>query len=241
MHDYNMLEDSDRVLVAVSGGVDSLVLCRLLSFWRRKAPIDYELLAVHLDMGFDEASVGPVIEQLEKIGVPSLIEKTTIGSKAIEAEDGKSGCFYCARNRRTRLFEIAREKDFTKIALGHHKEDIIETFFINMFYGGNLSTMMPRQDLFDCRLALIRPLAYLEKKAIYQMARAATIAPVKNPCPLAGDSKREKIRALLGSIYEEDPDIKSTIFAALGNVRPDYLLDPAKLSSLPGNPDENSD
>ena len=224
MHDYKMLADKDRVMIAVSGGVDSLVLFSILKNWQKKAPISYELLAVHLDMGFGEKEADLVGAQLKRLEANYLIEKTDIGPQAMEVEDGKSGCFHCSRRRRNRLFEIARENGFTKIAMGHHKEDIIETFYINMMYGGNLSTMVPRQDLFKGRLSLIRPMAYLEKKAIKELAGQLKISPVANPCPLSGTSKRQEVRDLLESIYEKDESVKSTIFSSLANVKPDYLL-----------------
>jgi tRNA 2-thiocytidine biosynthesis protein TtcA len=148
LHTYEMLADGDRVMLAVSGGIDSLVLVWLLRFWLRKAPIDYQLLAVHLDMGFGEKEAGLIAIQLDRLGVPYLIEKTDFGRRALEAEEGRSGCFHCARQRRNRLFELAREKGCNKIALGHHQEDIIETFFLNLLWAGNLSTMAPKQELF---------------------------------------------------------------------------------------------
>jgi tRNA 2-thiocytidine biosynthesis protein TtcA len=224
MHDYQMLADQDRVMVAVSGGVDSLVMLAVLRDWQLKAPIKYELLAVHLDMGFGADEAELVSAQLARLKVEYLVEKTDIGPRALEDEEGRSGCFHCARRRRNRLFEIARARNFTKIAMGHHKEDIIETFFINMMYGGNLSTMVPRQDLFGGRLSLIRPLSYLEKSAIQKIAAELGISPVGNPCPLSEKSKRQEIRTLLESMYQEDGSIKSTIFSALANIKPDYLL-----------------
>ena len=223
MHDYQMLVDRDRVMVAVSGGVDSLVLLSILRDWQLKAPIKYDLLGVHLDMGFGEDEADLVAAQLERIGVKYLVEKTDIGPRALEEEDGRSGCFYCSRKRRNRLFEMAREQNFSKLAMGHHKEDIIETFFLNMMYGGNLSTMMPKQDLFEGRLSLIRPMSYLEKTAIREISAELGITPVENPCPLSGKSKRQQVRDLLESLYREDGSIKSTIFSALANIKPDYL------------------
>jgi tRNA 2-thiocytidine biosynthesis protein TtcA len=224
MHDYQMLADQDRVMVAVSGGVDSLVLLAILRDWQLKAPIKYELMAVNLDMGFGAEEAELVAAQLARLGVEYLVEKTDIGPKALEDEEGRSGCFYCARRRRNRLFEIARERNFTKIAMGHHKEDIIETFFLNMMYAGNLSTMVPKQDLFKGRLNLIRPMAYLEKAAIREIATELGVSPVANPCPLSEKSKRQEVRDLLESLYQKDGSLKSTIFSALANIKPDYLL-----------------
>jgi tRNA 2-thiocytidine biosynthesis protein TtcA len=225
LHTYGMLAAGDRVVLAVSGGIDSLVLAWLLQFWRRKAPIDYELLAVHLDMGFGKKEAALVATQLDRLGLPYLIEKTDFGPRAMAAEDGRSGCYHCARQRRHRLFELAREKGCTKIAMGHHQEDIIETFFLNLLWAGNLSTMVPKQELFGGRLALIRPMAYLEKKEIREIGGNLGIEPVSNPCPLAKESKRMQTRALLEKqIYSLDPATKATIFNALANLRPDYLL-----------------
>jgi tRNA 2-thiocytidine biosynthesis protein TtcA len=226
LHAYRMLADGDRVLLAVSGGVDSLVLTWLLAHWRRKAPIDYRLLAVHLDMGFGEREAQLVEEQLRRLEVDYLIERTDFGRRAVAAEAGKSGCFHCARQRRNRLFALAGEKGFNKIAFGHHREDLIETFFLNVLYSGNISTMVPRQDLFGGEISLIRPLAFVDKQEIRELAEALSISPVPNPCPLAGDSKRESVRALLASLYATDPQMKANIFRALGNVKPDYLLRP---------------
>ncbi len=226
MHLYQMLADGDRVMIAVSGGIDSLVLAWLLKEWRRKAPIRYELLAVHLDMGFGGGEYDLVREQLCSIDLPMLLERTDFGRKAFVAENGKSGCYHCARQRRNRLFSLAEEHRCNKLAFGHHQEDIIETFFLNLFYGGNLSAMAPKQELFGGRLALIRPLAMVGKKHIVELGQNLGIIPVANRCPLAADSRREKIRSWLTPLYEKDPALKATIFASLGNVRPDYLLAP---------------
>ncbi len=228
MHDYDMLADGDRIMVAVSGGIDSLVLAWVLDKWRHKAPINYEILAVHLDMGFGSNEAELVEKELRALQIPALIEKTDFGQRALLAEKGKSGCFHCARKRRQRLFDLAAELKYNKLALGHHKEDIIETFFINLMYSGNLSTMLPRQDLFAGKLALIRPLAYLEKDHIIDLGASLKIKPVANPCPLADKSKRAQTRDLLNDIYQKNPMVKSTIFTALANVRGEYLLKPRK-------------
>jgi len=226
MHTYDMLADGDRVLVTVSGGVDSLTLALLLDKWRRKAPIAYELLAVHVDMGFGAAMRELVEEQLRLVALPFRILETDFGKRAAEELDGKSACFECARQRRNRLFAFAREQSFSKIAFAHHKEDIIETFFLNLLYGGNLSTMVPRQELFAGRLTIIRPLAFVEKSDIMVLAGQFGVRPVANPCPWSSRSKRDRVRELLAALYGNNPRIKSNIFAALANSRPDYLLSP---------------
>ncbi len=223
MHTYSMLADGDSVLIAVSGGIDSLVLAAILQQWQKKAPIHYAITAIHLDMGFKESGIVPSLEkQLERHKIPLDIEWTDFGRRA--NNNKKSGCFHCARNRRTRLFDLAREKKCNKLAFGHHKEDIIETFFINVLYGGNISTMVPSQPLFDGKLTVIRPLAFLDKKQIITIGDDFGLQAMDNPCPLSKTSKRETVRQLLNDLYKKDENIKGSIFAALGNVRQDYLL-----------------
>ena len=225
MHNYSMLADGDQVLIAVSGGVDSLVLSWILDFWQHKAPIQYNILAVYIDNGFHTSTGKNVEDQLRKINVPYLIKKTDFWERAAAAEEGKSVCYHCARLRRNLLFSIAEQQGFNKIAFGHHKDDILETFFINLLYAGNLSTMVPRQELFDGRLNIIRPMAYLEKIEIRNIAEKVNIRPVKNPCPKDNNSKRQEARKILASLSELDPKVKSNIFAALSNIRHGYLLD----------------
>ncbi|MFZ5774849.1 MAG: tRNA lysidine(34) synthetase [Thermodesulfobacteriota bacterium] len=223
MHQFGMLADGDRVLIAVSGGIDSLVLSWLLKEWQRKAPIRYALLTAHLDMGFGGGEHELVRAQLERLDLPMLIEQTDFGRRALLAEDGKAGCYHCARQRRNRLFALAQEHGCNKLAFGHHQEDIVETFFLNLFYGGNLSAMAPRQELFGGKLAIIRPLALLDKESIIGLGREIGVTAVANPCPLAADSRRERIRGWLAELYQQEPSIRPTLFASLGNPRPEYL------------------
>jgi len=224
MHSYSMLADDDRVLIAVSGGVDSLVLTAILKLWRLKAPIRFKITGVYIDNGFAPSIGSEVSGQLQQIGVPFWIEKTDFWHRASTAEEGKCACYHCSRLRRNRLFAIAEEQGFNKIAFGHHKDDILETFFINLLYAGNISTMVPKQKLFNGRIQIIRPLAYLEKRDILEIAHAAGITPVKNPCPQDKDSKRQEARRIIAGLSQLNPKVKSNIFAALTNIRSEYLL-----------------
>jgi len=226
MHDYAMLDDGDHVLVGVSGGVDSLALVWLLHHWRKKAPIDYRITAVHIDKGFSGAPPTgvAVAAELARAGIDVHVERTTFGADAREHHPGNV-CYHCARQRRNRLFALARRWGCRKVALGHHRDDLIETFFINLLYAGNLSTMRPRQDLFSGRLAIIRPFCYLDKVEVAHLARLAGMTPVKDTCPLADNTRRDEIREIAGSLYGRNPAFKASIFAALANPRPEYLLD----------------
>ena len=224
MHDYSMLGDEDHVLVAVSGGLDSLALAWLLLYWRHKAPISYQLHAVHIDMGIwnsemSEPAPGEALgEQMEKIGLSLTIEKS------LPLTDDIRTCYSCSKLRRKQLFDLASRLKCNKIAFGHHKDDLLETLFLNMFYSGNISTMVPKQELFGGSLSLIRPLAYLEKTEVEDIARSAGLAAVSNLCPLAGDTRREHIQKVLQNIYDQIPGGKASLFASMKNVRKGYML-----------------
>lgn len=242
MHTYEMLADGDRVLIAVSGGVDSLFLSWLLQFWQRKAPITYHIHAVHIDVEADGKSTSPsalaVKKQLQRIDVPCSIVPTIWtppplpkNNMDVSDRERKDICYTCAKHRRKQLFEFARTEAFNKIAMGHHQDDIIETFFLNICFAGNISTMVPRQELFEGRLALIRPLAFIEKHEIKNLAEQLQLEPVRTSCPLSEETKRMEVRRFLEDLYQRFPGSKMRIFSSLSNVRNDYLLKPESSGS----------
>ncbi len=235
LHDYKMLDDGDRVLVAVSGGIDSLLLAYILRLWLAKAPISYTLQAIHVDMAPSPGNIGAAAEAVAAVmagfGLPLEILPASWQPSVESLNDQATAqatdtCFRCARSRRTQLFEFAREHDFSKVALGHHRDDIIDTFFMNLTSSGNISTMRPRQDLFSGRLSILRPMAYLDKNEIEQTGAELGLEPIRSPCPLSEQTRRRDISELTRMIYEKIPGSKEHIFAALHNVRQDYLLQP---------------
>ena len=224
MHDYAMLQGGDRVLVAVSGGIDSQVLTWVLRNWLAKAPISYELKGVYIDNGFWKPSLGgtPPVEQ-----VVAIMKGFGVTCQVVEARktpEDEHSCFLCARNRRSQLFDLAHEWQMNKIALGHHLDDLIETLFLNMLYSGNISTMVPKQSLFENELAIIRPLAYLEKSEVCQIGERIGVSVVSNYCPVEKDTRRERVRELLADIYAKEPGVKKSLFQSMKNVRDGYLL-----------------
>jgi tRNA 2-thiocytidine biosynthesis protein TtcA len=230
MLDYAMLADRDRVLVAVSGGIDSLVLAWVLANWHRKAPISYELQAIHIGMDPNQVddpagTAAQVVAGLAGLGLSCKVLPAELPAPAQEnSVDRQDVCFRCARSRRRQLFEYARQEQYTTLALGHHRDDIVETFFINLTCSGNISTMRPKQDLFSNRLSLIRPLAYLKKDEISSIGERLALQAVASRCPLSGQTRRQDVRGLLEHVYQQIPGSRNHIFAALGNVRQDYLL-----------------
>ena len=224
LYDYQMLANGDRILVAVSGGADSLTLMLMLQERLARIPITYELFAVHIDPGFEDGIAEPLNSYCETIGFPLRVEYTDFGLRGHGSENRENPCFLCSRLRRNRLFEIAVELNCNKVALGHNKDDIIETLFMNICYAGEISTMLPVQDLFQQELALIRPLAYTDEDLIRQFARDLRFPDFANPCPTAAVSKRSEIKKMLRRLYRSNEKIKGNIFRSMQHVKPEYLL-----------------
>jgi len=221
MTDYKMLSEGDKICVAVSGGKDSLTMLKVLNDRRAFVPVKYELLAVHVDMGYPCQHPKILAEYFKSQGINYHIEK-------IDILQGKSrkdiSCFWCSWNRRKALFTVANRFGCTKVALGHHHDDIIETILLNLFFHGEISGMCPKQELFDGKIVIIRPLAYVEEEMIVKFSKAAGFPHHKCACPNSITSKRTKMTEVLKDLEKICPDVKKNIFRSLKRIRKDYLL-----------------
>lgn len=229
IEDYNMIEEGDRVMVCLSGGKDSYTMLEILMSLQQSAPVHFELIAVNLDQkqpGFPE-HVLP--EYLSGLGVPyHILERDTYSIVKDVIPEGKTTCGLCSRLRRGSLYGFAQQIGATKIALGHHRDDIIETMFLNMFHGGKLKAMPPKLLSDDKRNVLIRPLAYCKETDIEKYAKAKNFPII--PCNLCGSQEnlqRQAIKAMLREWDRVHPGRSESIFAAIKNVAPSQLADTA--------------
>lgn len=225
--DFNMIEDGDKVMVCLSGGKDSYGLLDILLTLRERAPIHFDVVAVNLDQkqpGFPE-HVLP--EYLTKIGVPFHIEnQDTYSIVKRVIPEGKTTCSLCSRLRRGILYRVADELGATKIALGHHRDDILETFFLNMFFGAKLKGMPPKLQSDDGKHIVIRPLAYVKEVDMERFAEVRQFPII--PCNLCGSQEnlqRKQIKAMLREWEKKHPGRVENIFSALSTIAPSHLMD----------------
>jgi len=224
VHRYGLIQDGDRILVGVSGGKDSLTLLHLLQERRKRVPIDYELIPVHIDLGFDSKRAEILKNFFETQGLNYHIEFTDIGRRANSPENRENPCFLCSWERRKSIFHLAHRLKCNKVALGHHKDDIIETLLLNIFYSGEISTMLPVQSLFKGKITLIRPLALVEEKKIERFAREMGLPFGPSGCPSSGKTKRKEVKELIEALERKNRKVRGNIFRSLSNVKLDYML-----------------
>lgn len=220
--DFDLIKDKDKIIVAVSGGKDSLTLLKLLLERRRWAPISYEILAVHIIT--DRKCSGCLHKtRLEKIFAEwncahKFMNITLHSDKAHEIS-----CFWCSWNRRKALFNLSSELGFNKIALGHHKDDIIETTLMNLFYKGEISAINAKQPLFEGKVNIIRPLAFIEESEIIAFARESGFPVQVCKCPNSEKSKRALMKRVIAEIHRENTQVRTNIFKAPWRIKHEYL------------------
>jgi tRNA 2-thiocytidine biosynthesis protein TtcA len=226
--DFNLVAEGDRIAVAVSGGKDSYALLHMLYELRRRAPIDFELIAVNVDAGFTGYRKDILEGYLKDCGFTVHMEATNCAEIIEEKRrPGSSYCAFCARLRRGVLYTVADRLGCNKVALGHHLDDFIETLLLNQFYIGTLAAMSPKLLADNKRHTVIRPLVYVEESDIIKLARQNEFPIIDCGCPIMGeeDQKRQQMKRLIAELYKENKYLKSSMMNALSNVRPRHLLD----------------
>jgi tRNA 2-thiocytidine biosynthesis protein TtcA len=238
--DYHMIEDGDRIMVGLSGGKDSWALLQILDVMRQRAPIKFSLIAVNVDSGYKEYKHALIASTCEARGWEYRIEHTGIGELIEDIlEDDKTPCSLCARLRRGVLYRVAKEVGATKIALGHHADDFIETLLLNLFFGGSLKAMPAKLLSDNGEHVVIRPLVLVGEDEARQYAKECELPIIGCCCPACGDLalQRQRVKRLLMDLDIEHPGVKNSMLKALSNVAPRHLLDvrlnpPAELRAL---------
>jgi tRNA 2-thiocytidine biosynthesis protein TtcA len=225
--DHRLIEEGDRIMVAISGGKDSYGLLVLLRAMQARAPIAFELVAVHLDQGQPGYDGAPLEAWLQAEGVSyKLLRENTYAIVTDKIPEGKTYCSLCSRLRRGILYRVAGELGCNKIALGHHRDDALETLLLNLFFGGKLASMPPRLVSDDGRFVVIRPLAYAAEADLTALAveRGFPILPCRL-CGSQDEAQRKQMKGLLAELERKHPTLRQTMLAAIGNVVPSHLYD----------------
>ncbi|UCG35098.1 MAG: tRNA 2-thiocytidine(32) synthetase TtcA [Candidatus Omnitrophota bacterium] len=215
--DYHMLSEGDRILVAVSGGKDSLSLLKLFQMRKTRIPIDFEIVACFVDTNFIHVDRDVLVDYFKSCGIECVV-------KDLMLDEDNINCFWCSWNRRKLLFETAREFNCNKLALGHNMDDIVETILMNFFFRGEIGTSPPALDLFEGEIKVIRPLCYIQKKEVLNFASEFPFPDTHYECDYGKDSSREYVKKMIHDLEKECPFVKKNIFRALRRVKQGYLL-----------------
>src|ERR687895_698140 len=233
--DFNLIEDGDRVMIGLSGGKDSWALLQILDVMRPKAPIDFTLVSVNVDSGYKEYKHDLIARTCAERGWELRIEHTTIGEVMDDLlEANATPCSLCARLRRGVLYRLAKEVGATKIALGHHLDDFIETLLLNLFFAGALKAMPARLVSDNGEHVVVRPLVYVTEAEARAYAKEQQLPIIGCCCPACGDLglQRQRVKRLIAELEVEHPEVKNSMIRALGNVAGRHLLD-QRLNPLP--------
>jgi tRNA 2-thiocytidine biosynthesis protein TtcA len=230
--DYDLISDGDRIMVCVSGGKDSYALLDALLLLRRKSPVRYELIAVNVDQGWPGYQTDAIERHLQSREVQYRMVRAHEIAEVVErvlrpAETGATPCSLCSRLRRGLLYGLAKELGATKIALGHHLDDLAETLLLNLFYAGALRSMPPRLTSDDGHNVVIRPMAFVEERDLIAYADERRYPVVRCSCPTCGlpDQQRQVVKRMLSGLQESHPGLKTQMLAAMKNIKAEYLLD----------------
>ena len=217
MHDYNMIENGDRVAIGISGGKDSLTVLNALIRIKKISGIKFEIFPIHIHPVEEGGKYGDIKEYCNKLGVELQVIETSIGESILTNEELKNPCFMCARVRRGLLYKEMKKQNINKLVLGHHKDDIIETFLLNVFYQGNMGVMKPAYYSEEYGLKVIRPLAYVEEKETIRYAKKLGLPILHNDCPYetSDNSKRLKVKKMISELSKDSPNIRSVVLNSI--------------------------
>ncbi len=215
VEEYNMIEDGDRIAVGISGGKDSLTLLCALAKLKRVLGLDYEIVAITIDMGFENSDFSPIQELCNELEIEYRVVKTEIYEIIFNVRKEKSPCSLCARMRRGALHDASKDAGCNKIALGHHFDDVIETFMLNLFFEGRIGSFSPVTYLSRKDITMIRPLIYTHEKEIKSFAKGASLPIIKSPCPADGNTERAKMKEYLEIFDKEHPGLYFRIMGAI--------------------------
>ena len=231
---YHMIENGDKICIGVSGGKDSLLLMEAMKLYQRFSYTKFDVIAVMLDLGLKEQDTSEIEALAERIGIEFTVEKTDIGKVVFEYRDERSPCALCAKLRRGALNTFAVNHGCNKVALGHNREDVIETFFMSMLYEGRINTFAPVTYLSRRDVTVIRPLVFLPEKHALSVARARNLPVLPPNCHIAGHTKREEAKQLVQHIAGLVPDFEEKFMHALSTTETYGLWDRMRLK--PGSP-----
>lgn len=214
---YEMIRPGDRIAVGLSGGKDSTALLVAMKRFQYFSPVPFELEGITLDMGFGGMDFNPLVQLCSELDIPYTIKKTQIGPIVFEARQEKNPCALCARMKRGALHDLAIERGCRKIALGHHADDAIETFFLSLFYEGRINTFSPVTYLDRKDITLIRPLIFVKEKDIIYNPEVKELPVIKSTCPADGHTKREDMKDMMKELRKTIPELDDRILKAIQN------------------------
>lgn len=223
--DYEMISEGDKIAVGVSGGKDSLTLLCALTALKKFYPKKFDVIGISLDMGFDGTSYDGVKELCSELGVEYVVKKTDIAEVIFDVRQEKNPCSLCAKMRRGGVNDLAVELGCNKVALGHHNEDVLETFFLSLFYEGRLNSFSPLTYLSRRDVYVIRPMIYVPEAEIKGFAKRSQLPIVHNPCPMDGKSKREDMKDFIRGKTKQDKFFKTKIMHAIQTGLPNWIVD----------------
>lgn len=218
---YRLIDEGEKVILGLSGGSDSICLVHMMNYLNQRHGKHWQLVPVHIDPGFAGWKPDRVLSACRRIGLECVVRRIDVPAKL--RATGDNSCFFCARERRKALFRTAAELGARKLALGHHLEDVNETFLLNLLMTSSGRTFVPRQELFEGRIAVVRPLYCVEKPRIRAYLRYHRLRAVRNRCPLEKSGMRLRVRRFLERLYRTDRRVRTNVFWGIHNLKPGYL------------------